>query len=177
MSRIRSTISTPYAAVNRHHKLTPGQLLTILFDGPGPATCRIEGKKRRFFGYEARGAPDGPDDGSLAPWAVAASLPFAPEIVAPALRYFETLKLRQSNPYGFKATFNATIGERSHPPQLWVSQFHFGINQGPIVLMIENFRTDLIWNLMRRCPYLAVGLDRAGFTGGWLGAQKTLRPD
>ena len=112
MSRIRSTISTPYAAVNRHHKLTPGQLLTILFDGPGPATCRIEGKKRRFFGYEARGAPDGPDDGSLAPWAVAASLPFAPEIVAPALRYFETLKLRQSNPYGFKATFNATIGER-----------------------------------------------------------------
>ena len=144
-------------------------------DGPGPATYRIKGKKRRFFGYEARGAPDGPDDGSLAPWAVAASLPFAPEIVAPALRYFEALKLRESNPYGFKATFNATIGERSHPPQLWVSPFHFGINQGPIVLMIENFRTGLIWNLMRRCPYLAVGLDRAGFTGGWLGARKTGR--
>ena len=142
-------------------------------DGPGPATYRIKGEKRRFFGYEARGAPDGPDDGSLAPWAVAASLPFAPEIVAPALRYFETLKLRESNPYGFKATFNATIGERFHPPQLWVSPFHFGVNQGPIVLMIENFRTGLIWNLMRRCPYLVVGLDRAGFTGGWLGARKT----
>ena len=101
-------------------------------------------KNDASFGYRARGAPYGPDDGSLAPWAVAASLPFAPEIVAPALRYFETLKLRESNPYGFKATFNATIGERSHPPQLWVSPFHFGINQGPIVLMIENFRTGLI---------------------------------
>jgi hypothetical protein len=142
-------------------------------DGPGPASYRINGKNRRFFGYRARGARDGPDDGSLAPWAVAASLPFAPEIVAPALRYFETLKLREGNPYGFKATFNATIGERSDPPQLWVSPFHFGINQGPIVLMIENFRSGLIWSLMRQCPYLAVGLDRAGFTGGWLGARKT----
>jgi hypothetical protein len=104
-------------------------------------------------------------------------LPFAPEIVAPALRYFETLKLRESNPYGFKATFNATIGERFRPPQLWISPFHFGINQGPIVLMIENFRSGLIWSLMRRCPYLVVGLDRAGFTGGWLGARKTAGPD
>jgi hypothetical protein len=141
------------------------------------ATCRINGEKRRFFGYVARGAPEGPDDGSLAPWAVAASLPFAPEIVAPALRYFETLKLREGNPYGFKATFNATIGERSHPPQLWVSPFHFGINQGPIVLMIENFRSGLIWSLMRQCPYIVVGLDRAGFTGGWLGTRKAARSD
>ena len=92
-----------------------------------------------------------------------------PEIVAPALRYFETLKLRENYPYGFKATFNATIAERSLPPQLWVSPFHFGINQGPVVLMIENFRTGLIWNLMRRCPYLVAGLDKAGFAGGWLG--------
>ena len=127
-------------------------------DGPGPSTLSIKGEKRRFFGYKARGAPEGPDDGSLAPWSVAASLPFAPEIVAPALRYFEMLKLRENNPYGFKATFNATIGERALPPQLWVSPFHFGINQGPVVLMAENFRTGLIWNLMRRCPYLVAGL-------------------
>ena len=50
-------------------------------DGPGPATYMIKGKRRRFFGYKARGVPEGPDDGSIAPWAVAASLPFAPEIV------------------------------------------------------------------------------------------------
>jgi hypothetical protein len=44
----------------------------------GPSTLSIKGEKRRFFGYKARGAPEGPDDGSLAPWSVAASLPFAP---------------------------------------------------------------------------------------------------
>ena len=50
----------------------------------------------------------------------------------------------------------------------WVSPWHFGIDQGPIILMIENYRTGLLWRLMRRCPYIVTGLRRAGFTGGWL---------
>ena len=137
-------------------------------DGPGPATYKIKGKKRRFFGYESRGAPDGPDDGSIAPWAVAASLPFAPEIVQPALTHFEALKLRENNAYGFKATFNATMADRSGPSRLWISPFHFAINQGPILLMLENYRTNLIWNLLRQCSYVVAGLRRAGFFGGWL---------
>ncbi|MGA3066835.1 MAG: glucoamylase family protein [Tepidisphaeraceae bacterium] len=140
-------------------------------DGPGPATRTIKGCQREFFGYEARGVPDGPDDGSIAPWAVVASLPFAPEIVLSALEYFEKLKLRENNPYGFKATFNATFADKSDPSQRWVSPFHYGLNQGPIVLMIENYRTGLIWRLMRQCPYLVAGLRRAGFCGGWLGAE------
>jgi len=139
-------------------------------DGPGPAAYSIGGNRRRFFGYKARGVPDGPDDGSIAPWAVAASLPFAPEIVAPALRYFETLKLRENNAYGFKATFNATIATRSRPPVLWISPHHFAINQGPLVLMIENYRSGLIWRLMRGCPHIEGGLRRASFSGGWLDA-------
>jgi len=57
-------------------------------DGPGPATLKVDGVKRKFFDYLARGAPHGPDDGTIAPWAVVASLPFAPEIVLPAVRYF-----------------------------------------------------------------------------------------
>ena len=57
-------------------------------DGPGPIVLEIDGIQRRFFDYEARGAPYGPDDGTIAPWAVAASLPFAPEIVLPTLQYF-----------------------------------------------------------------------------------------
>ena len=44
----------------------------------------------------------------------------------------------------------------------------FGIDQGPVVLMIENYRTGLIWDLMRRCPPVVTGLRKAGFTGGWL---------
>ena len=134
-------------------------------------------KKRRFFGYKARGAPDGPDDGSIAPWAAAASLPFAPEIVQPTLAHFETLKLRENNAYGFKATFNATMADRSGPSRLWVSPFHLGINQGPIVLMLENYRSGLIWTLLRRCSYLLVGLRRAGFSGGWLGVDNLASED
>ena len=141
-------------------------------DGPGPATYMINGIKRRFFGYKARGAPYGPDDGSIAPWAVAASLPFAPEIVQPSLTHFETLELRENDGYGFKATFNATMAERSGSSRPWVSPSHFGINQGPMLLMLENYRTGLVWNLIRRrCAYLVVGLRRAGFSGGWLGAE------
>jgi hypothetical protein len=139
-------------------------------EGPGPATHAIRGMRRRFFGYLARGAPNGPDDGSIAPSAVAASLPFAPEIVQLALRHFETRESREVNQSDFMATFNATIAERSIGSPIWVSPFRLGINQGPIVLMLENFRTDLIWRLMRDCPYLITGLRRAGFVGGWLGA-------
>ncbi|MEO7940081.1 MAG: glucoamylase family protein, partial [Burkholderiaceae bacterium] len=137
-------------------------------DGPGPKKRTIKGQKRKFFDYRARGVPDGPDDGTLAPWAVVASLPFAPEIVMPTLDYFEGLKLRANSPYGFKATFNATFVERGDLPHAWVSPFHFGLNQGPVVLMIENYRSGLLWNLMRTCPYLVAGLRRAGFQGGWL---------
>ena len=140
-------------------------------DGPGPSNRTIKGHKRKFYGYKARGVPDGPDDGSIAPWAVVASLPFAPEIVLPTLLYFETLKLREKNPYGFKATFNPTFADTSDPLQPWVSPFHFGLNQGPIVLMIENHRFGLIWHLMGQCPYVVTGLRRAGFSGGWLGAH------
>jgi hypothetical protein len=137
-------------------------------DGPGPVKRTIKGIERQFFGYDARGVPDGPDDGSIAPWAVVASLPFAPEIVLPALEYFEKLKLREKNPYGFKATFNRTYPAKSSNFPGWISPWHYGLNQGPIVLMIENYRTGLIWRLLRSCPYIVSGLQRAGFRGGWL---------
>jgi hypothetical protein len=102
---------------------------------------------------------------------VAASLPFAPEIVEPALRYFATLRLRGNGAYGLEAAFNATIADLASPPRLWVSPVHLGISRGPIVLMIENYRTGLIWGLMRGCPYVVAGLRRAGFSGGWLETQ------
>ena len=137
--------------------------------GPGPATVLIEGVERRFFAYTARGAPYGPDDGTIAPWAVVASLPFAPEIVLPALDYFiDELKLHDVNPYGFRATINPTYATKPGHASGWVSPWHFGINQGPVVLMIENHRSGLLWALMRECPHVIQGLKRAGFDGGWL---------
>ncbi len=138
-------------------------------DGPGPDTIKVDGVERQFFGYLARGVPYGPDDGCVAPWAVVASLPFAPEIVLPAIEYFvNDVGLKTGNRYGFKATFNPTYPSKSANPYGWVSPWHFGINQGPIVLMIENYRTGLLWKLMQNCPYINTGLRRAGFSGGWL---------
>jgi hypothetical protein len=124
---------------------------------------------REFFNYVGRGVPYGPDDGTIAPWAVAASLPFAPEIVLPALDYcIHEAKLTEHNPFGFKASFNRTYPGKLPSATGWVSPWHYGLNQGPIVLMIENYRTGLLWQLMRNCPHIVRGLRRAGFAGGWL---------
>jgi len=137
-------------------------------DGPGWVTRTVDGIERRFYDYTARGAPYGPDDGTIAPWAVVASLPFTPEPVMAAIHQFNQLKLIDPNPYGFKASFNRTFPTADPHTAGWIASAHCGINQGPIVLMIENHRTELIWNLMRKCPYIVSGLHRAKFAGGWL---------
>ena len=135
-------------------------------EGPGLETVLIDGVERHFFGYIARGVPYGPDDGSLTPSAVAASLPFAPEIVLPAIKHLvNDPNLHDVNPYGFRATINPTYGAKSGHAGGWISQWHFGINQGPVVLMVENHRSGLLWSLMRECPYVIQGLKRADFRG------------
>jgi hypothetical protein len=127
------------------------------------------GREIEFYDYVARGVPDGPDDGTLAPWAVATSLPFAPEIVLPSLEHFiDDVKLKETNPYGFRASFNSTFPHRRKAECGWMSEWHFGLNEGPIVLMVENYRSGFLWALMRQCPYLIQGLRRAGFANGWL---------
>jgi hypothetical protein len=137
-------------------------------NGPGPATRRIKGVTRRFLDYHARSVPYSPDDGTLAPWAVVASLPFAPEIVLPTLDNFREKWGEMMSQYGISCSFNPTFPSDSGNHVGWVSNGHFGIDQGPVILMIENYRSGLIWRLMRRCPHLVTGLRRAGFAGGWL---------
>ena len=135
-------------------------------DGPGPASKKIGGKLIRFFDYINRGIPNGPDDGTLAPWAVVASLPFTPEIVLPSIQYFDGTFPEMTSKYGFKCSFNPTFSGDSG--EKWISKGYYGLDQGPIVLMIENYRSEFLWRLMRRCPYIIDGLRRAGFSGGWL---------
>ena len=137
-------------------------------DGPGWITRTVNGVERQFYDYVARGAPFGPDDGTVAPWVVVASLPFAPEIVIPSVRHFAGLNLGMTTPYGFKPSFNESFAVEDSPTGWWVTPHHFGIDQGPVVLMIENYRSGLIWDIMRRSSYVVEGLRRAGFTGGWL---------
>ena len=98
---------------------------------------------------------------------MAASLPFAPEIVLPTLGHCEKAYPHMENEYGLVCSFNPTFSVPGSKHG-WISRDHFALDQGPVILMIENYRTGLIWNLMRRCPYLVAGLRRAGFKGGWL---------
>jgi hypothetical protein len=138
-------------------------------DGPGPAELEIKGVQRVFYDYIARGAPFGPDDGTVSPWAVVASLPFAPEIVLDTIRHaIEQLNLKSHHGYGFDASFNPSYPEKDINPHGWVSPWKFGLNEGPIILMIENYQSGLIWELMTKCRPVIEGLRRAGFTGGWL---------
>lgn len=118
------------------------------------------------LGYAARGVPYGPDDGTLAGWAALASLPFAPEPALAAAhemsqRYPEMLTAGQ-----YASGFNPTLAGADR--RAWVSPGHFGLDQGLVVMMIENYRSQLIWRLMRDSPTVRTGLRRAGFRGGWL---------
>lgn len=125
-------------------------------DGPGAKERIIEGKTRRFWGYRARGAPWGADDGTLSPPAVVASLPFAPAVVLPALEHLREL-FPDHLPSSFNPTFKTDAG-------FWVCDTDFGLDQGPMVLMIENYLSGLMWDLARRNPHYERGLQRVGFT-------------
>lgn len=137
-------------------------------DGPGWTKRKFNGKMQRFFDYTARGAPFGPDDGTVAPWAAVASLPFAPEIVLPAIRNFKDVYPQVTGKYCLRCSFNLSFPDENDSGTGWTSDYHYGINLGPVVLMCENYRSGFPWRLMQSCPYLKTGLLRAGFTKGWL---------
>jgi len=167
-SRRATYIQQQYAIRNPRGFKGYGQYIWGLTasDGPGPASKKINGKLHHFYDYNARGVPNGPDDGTLAPWAVVASLPFAPEIVLPSIQYFDETFPEMTSKYGFKCSFNPTFSTAASKE--WISKGYYGLDQGPIVLMIENYRSEFLWRLMSRCPYIVEGLRRAGFLGGWL---------
>ncbi|MFL6262775.1 MAG: glucoamylase family protein [Thermoanaerobaculia bacterium] len=147
-------------------------------DGPMDATLTIDGRQRTFYGYAARGATEGEirDDGTLAPTAAISSIVFTPELSLAALREMKSrYGANLYAKYGFLDAFNPTLrtsrpgmAGRVDPKQGWFDVDYLGIDQGPIVAMIENHRGGLVWKVMRKNPHIARGLKRAGFTGGWL---------
>ena len=137
--------------------------------GPGFSTQRAEGGiERQFFGYVTRGVPFGPDDGTLAPWVTAASLPFAPTLVLSALRHFREFYPECINAQGLLTSFNPSFDVGEALGHGWIAREHLGLDQGPVALMLENYRSGLLWRLMRECPPIVTGLRRAGFADGWL---------
>jgi hypothetical protein len=127
-------------------------------DGPGD---QYNFGDKKFLGYAGRGT-SGPDynyfdDGTIAPYGPLSSLPFAPEIVLPTIksineRYGEKIWGR----YGYYDSFN--------PTAQWVDNDFVGIDQGPMMIMIENFRTGLVWNNVMKDPIIQKGLKILGFT-------------
>jgi hypothetical protein len=147
-------------------------------DGPADTMVTYRGRPLQLRTYSARGASfvGIEDDGTLSPSAAGGSLPFAPEAALPALmamreRYGERLFSR----YGFLDAFNPSL---NFPIRVqhgvidstlgWFDTDYLGIDQGVLLVMIENLRSGLVWERTRRDPVLRRGLERAGFRGGWL---------
>ncbi len=155
-------------------------------DGPFDGTLTIDGRAREFHSYWARGVSshERRDDGTIAPTAAVASIPFAPEIVIPA-----TVAIRERygaivfGEFGFLDAFNPTLRDASVTlmhgrvdPQLgWADTDYLGIDQGPILAMIENWESELVWKVMRSNPHIVRGLRKAGFAGGWLDSTPAAR--
>ena len=109
------------------------------------------------FGYAAHGAPPAENDnGTLAFTASGGALAFAPEICVPTLEYFYSTGRRQFwTQYGFIDSFNVS--------QSWFDNAELGIDQGPIVIMAENYRNQNVWRLFMQNPEIQRGLQQAGF--------------
>lgn len=134
-------------------------------DGPGDKVLRENGRDRRYFGYMSRGAPYGPDDGTIAPWAMLATLPFGARNAIAGTRHLLAAYPQVCSHGRFASGFNPTLSRNGRG---WLSDGWFGLDQGLLVMMIENDRTEQVWKLVRDCSYIRVGLERAGFQGGWL---------
>ena len=135
-------------------------------DGPDRPRKLIDGRRQQFAGYAARGAPLGPDDGTLAPWVPLACLPFEPRLAMASTRHILTDYPDVLSNDRFIGSFNPSV--RGDTPAGWLNERCVGLDQGILVMMIENSRSGLIWDLMRQAPVIRRGLRRAGFSGGWL---------
>lgn len=158
-SRRATYVQRQYAIQNPHGWVGYDSLCWGITASDGPTeACNFDDKV--FLGYAGRGA-SGPDynyydDGTVAPYGPLSSLPFAPEIVLPTARsMIEKYGARLWGKYGFFDSFNPTAD--------WVNDDWIGIDQGPMLIMIENFRTGLVWDYVMKDKIIQDGLNRLGF--------------
>jgi hypothetical protein len=141
-------------------------------DGPAGLDTTWNNNSIRFMTYSARGASAlrVTDDGTLSPTAAGGSIPFAPEECMSALKnMWENNYEHLIGEYGFKDAFNLsftfTQDTKDHG---WFDHDYLGIDQGPILIQMQNYENEFVWNLMKKSPYIIDGLKKAGFKGGWL---------
>jgi hypothetical protein len=159
-SRKATLAQRAYAIANPAKRLGYGDFVWGLTASDGP------------FGYSARGAPPMEnDDGTIAPTAVGGSIAFAPEFCIPTLRsMYDRFRTSIWTPYGFCDAFNLESN--------WWATDVLGIDQGPIVIMIENHRTQKVWRTFMKDERVQRGLRRAGFMSlPHIKAQALVSPD
>ncbi|MEO5565976.1 MAG: glucoamylase family protein [Luteimonas sp.] len=139
-------------------------------EGPSDEVHNVDAEPRHLFGYAARGVPYGPDDGTVSPAAVLACVPFEPELSMTAIRSMSARHPEILSDGRFTSGFNVDLCDGDG--RAWVSPGHFGLDQGIVVMMLENHRSGLPWRLMRGCRWIIAGLRTAGFEGGWLEAER-----
>jgi hypothetical protein len=145
-SRRATLAQREYCIANPMGRVGYGPNLWGLTAGDGPT------------GYNARGAPPAQnDDGTIAPTAAISSLPFAPDEVLPTIHNFFDNYPQLWGPYGFKDGFNLT----SNPD--WYATDVIGIDQGPILIMIENYLNQRVWLRFMQNADVQRGLTRANF--------------
>src|SRR6185295_12008590 len=128
------------------------------FKGYGEDCWGLTASDNRL-GYGAHSPTE--DLGVISPSAALSSFPYTPEYSMKALRHFyEDLGGKIWTQYGFTDAFNET--------ENWYAASHLAIDQGPIIVMIENYRSGLLWKLFMSCPEVKMGLKKLGFESPWL---------
>ena len=138
-----------HTLINREHCVrNPNQ-----FKGYGPQSWGLTASDT-YNGYDAHSPTN--DKGTITPTAALSAFPYTPEYSMQAVRHFyEQLGDKIWSEFGFVDAFNET--------QNWYANSHLAIDQGPIIVMIENHRSGLLWNLFMSCPEVQNGLKKLGF--------------
>ncbi|MBC7848358.1 MAG: beta-glucosidase [Chitinophagaceae bacterium] len=146
--------NTNHTLINREHSIrNPGK-----FKGYGPDSWGLTASDNHQ-GYAAHSPTE--DVGVISPTAALSSFPYTPEYSMQALKYFyNKLGNKIWSEYGFTDAFNETKG--------WFATSHLAIDQGPIIVMIENYRTGLLWKLFMGIPEIQQGLKKLGFQSPWI---------
>jgi hypothetical protein len=159
-SRRATYVQRQYAIDNPKGWIGYDSLCWGITASDGPTEKHNFGDKK-FLGYAGRGT-SGPDynyfdDGTIAPYAPLSSLVFAPEIVLPTIKSInKKYGDRLWGKYGYYDSFN--------PTAKWFNDDFIGIDEGPMLLMIENFRTGFVWNYVMKDPIIQKGLNKLGYT-------------
>jgi hypothetical protein len=128
------------------------------FKGYGPSCWGLTASDT-YNGYNAH-SPDN-DWGTITPSAALSSFPYTPKESMQAMKHFyNNLGDKVWSEFGFIDAFNET--------QNWYAGSHLAIDQGPIIIMIENYRTQLLWKLFMSCPEIQNGLFKLGFESPWI---------